>query len=120
MLDYLNDRGMAIPFTELEAFGLDRELVGSFLDGPLDDLEFTAVRNAVENWEQRWGTSAGEAFPRLLAHALDLRIRVVQYRQHDRATGVLVHPYVTGILGDPGHDLVDVHYNGTDHYDGPA
>ncbi|MGW5636785.1 lonely Cys domain-containing protein, partial [Streptomyces sp. NPDC003832] len=78
---------------------------------PLDDSELPTLLDAVVNWEQRWGTPAGEIFLPLLAHAFGLRADVVRLLPSGARRVSRAGP-------DGALRQTEVYYNGSNHYDG--
>ncbi len=107
LLEYLPvaDRGgyRGLPINEL------REIVGAHLTEnapPPFPHERQALLDTVRGWESRWRTNPGEMLPAAAAHALDLRLRVLD---HDGAT--------LAVFGPQDGRQVTVYRQG-DHYDG--
>ncbi len=125
MLDYLVRLNMHIPLDELSPDTLRRYLLASSIlrSGPLDDIEFAALRDAVGNWESSWASPEGEAFLPLLAHALGIQAQVVQYRrQNPPGTGQWedAAPFPLHTVGGEGDRAVYLYYDGANHYNGSA
>ncbi|MFJ4842033.1 lonely Cys domain-containing protein [Streptomyces sp. NPDC088746] len=80
-------------------------------DAPLDTAEMHTVLDAVSRWEDRYLTDVGEVFLPLLAHTFEARVEVAW-------NGRLADTRRAG-PGDASR-VVEVHYNGVDHYDGSS
>ncbi|MEU2773563.1 hypothetical protein ABZ646_11640 [Streptomyces sp. NPDC007162] len=106
---FLEARDLLPSLEELTDDGLRRLLRAVYpaSPAPLDQEELAAVREAVDNWDTRWRTPAGEVFLPLLAHAFGVRADVVT----QGATQV-----TTRGPADAGH-RIEIHYNRSDHYD---
>ncbi|MEU3185087.1 hypothetical protein ABZ707_12925 [Streptomyces sp. NPDC006923] len=91
--------------------GLRNELTALYATSPapLDKDELAAVMDAVTNWQRRWMTPVGEVFLPLLAHAFGARVEVARNARLLTEAG-------------PGNAdrVVEVHYNGSTHYNGSA
>ena len=122
MLDYLAERGVRFGLDALDPAALRGYLSDSYTlrAGPLDDVEFAAVREAVQSWGRAWASAGGEAFAPLLACALGVWIRVVRYRGPGPGTSEMAERTVVATLGEEGNPAVDLYYIGTNHYNGSA
>ncbi|WP_433528462.1 hypothetical protein ACQPYA_19130 [Micromonospora sp. CA-263727] len=78
MFDYLTASGNPIGLPALSDDTLRDQLMAQLLDPlrPADADEFANLTQAVRRWEDHWQDAVGEAFPGLLAAALDARLRV--------------------------------------------
>ncbi|MFJ8038997.1 hypothetical protein ACIRBX_00600 [Kitasatospora sp. NPDC096147] len=86
-----------------------REIVGDHLNHntpPPTPREQAALMGTIRDWRNRWLTTEGEMLPAAAAHALDLRMRVVD---HDGIT--------LAVFGPPDGQQVTVYHRGN-HYDG--
>ena len=125
MLNYLASRDVRIQLDVLDHDALRDYLLGSTIlrSGPLDDIEFDAVRSAVQTWEINWASEAGEAFLPLLAHALGIQARVLQYRRQNPPNSGQwedAAPFLLQTVGGQGDRAVYLYYNGATHYNGSA
>jgi ribosomal-protein-alanine N-acetyltransferase len=123
LLDYLARHDVHFQLDGLNDDALRDYLLASMTlgSGPLDDIEFRAVRGAVLDWEQHWASNEGEAFLPLLAHALGIQTRVVQNRRPlPRGEFEDIEPFRLQTVGDAGNPLFDLYYNGRNHYNGSA
>ncbi len=123
MLDYLARRDVRLQLDVLDQDTLREYLLASstLRSGPLDDIEFAAVKRAVATWEVSWASDEGEAFLPLLAHALGIQARVVQYRRQDPpGSGQWqdAAPFLLQTVGGEEDRAVDLYYDGTGHYNG--
>ncbi|MFI5532995.1 hypothetical protein ACIA8O_31105 [Kitasatospora sp. NPDC051853] len=107
LLDYLprdvRDGYVGMPLDDL------RQIVGDHLaenTPPPTPEERDALLRTVRDWRNRWLTTEGEMLPAAAAHALDLRMRVLD---HD---GIPL-----AIFGPPDGQQVTVYHRGN-HYDG--
>lgn len=114
MFAYIEEQGR-LPRLDSLTDGQLRRLLSAVYPqshAPLDSEESARLLDAVENWESRWGTEAGEIFLPLLAHAFDVRVDVVRplgsgYRR------------LSGVAGpDSAVRHIEVYYNGFNHYEG--
>ncbi|MFJ5921369.1 hypothetical protein ACIQF6_02055 [Kitasatospora sp. NPDC092948] len=86
-----------------------REIVGQHLTDnapPPSAQERAALLRTVQDWDTRWQSTEGEMLPAATAHALGLRLRVVD---HDGTT--------QAVFGPQDGRQVTV-YRASDHYDG--
>ncbi|MEU9734949.1 lonely Cys domain-containing protein [Streptomyces sp. NPDC048002] len=113
MFAYLEAHGLLPDPGDLDDAALERLLSTVYPQStaPLDDSELPVLLDAVVNWEDRWGTPAGEIFLPLLAHAFDLRVDVVRSLPSGTRRVNRVGP-------DTAPRRTEVHYNGSNHYDG--
>jgi hypothetical protein len=125
ILRYLHGRGRQLALDllapeQLREYLLDTYTLGS---GQLDDAEFADVQYAVGNWENMWASPEGEAFLPLLASAVGVEVRVVQYRRRTPLSSgqwenVAPFRLRTATVGAEGGPVVYVYYDGDNHYDG--
>ncbi|MGW0502846.1 hypothetical protein [Micromonospora sp. NPDC003241] len=108
MFDYLTASGNPVGLRTLTDETLRDQLMVHLLDPlrPADAGEFADLTKSVRRWENRWRDAAGEAFPGLLADALDARIRIHA-------------PEHTQTIGREDAPLLDV-YRRSDHYQAMA
>ncbi|MEV7784833.1 lonely Cys domain-containing protein [Streptomyces sp. NPDC088106] len=113
MFEYLGQHGLLPAPAGLDDRAVRRLLRTAYTQStaPLDDTELAALLQAVVNWERDWGTSAGEAFLPLAAHAFGLRVDVVRQ-------GPSGARRVSGAGPDDATRQTEVYYNGVNHYDG--
>ncbi|MFI9042245.1 hypothetical protein [Streptomyces sp. NPDC053726] len=110
---HLRDHGLLRTVSDLDDAELSRLLTTAYPQSiaPLDADETRAVLAAVEDWRGHWMTPVGEVFLPLLAHAFDVRVDVAQ---PDAAGGA---QHRTHVGPDYADRRIEVHYNGTNHYD---
>ncbi|MFI7079310.1 hypothetical protein ACIBO1_18620 [Micromonospora sp. NPDC049903] len=104
MFDYLRARGTHVELRTLSDAILRDQLATYLLDPlrPVDAAEFTTLTRAVRHWEDHWRDDVGEAYPALVASALDAQVRI-----HT--------PEHTETIGPDGAPLLDV-FRRSDHY----
>ncbi|WP_422771301.1 hypothetical protein ACN28C_32515 [Plantactinospora sp. WMMC1484] len=104
MFDYLTASGNPVGLQALPDGTLRDQLMTHLLDPlrPVDADEFAALVQAVRNWADHWHDAVGEAYPGLLAAALDAQIRI-HAPEHSQT------------IGREGAPLFDV-YRHSDHY----
>ncbi|OBI96313.1 NUDIX hydrolase [Mycobacterium sp. 1465703.0] len=112
--DYLSRRDVNLPLNLVEVQGLRDAYAETMAERELAPDERRELAEALverlSTWRPgtgAWNTEEGEMFPALVAHALDLELRV---RSASHVGARVVGPTGTG-------RSVDVLYNGHDHYD---
>ncbi|MEU5095711.1 lonely Cys domain-containing protein [Streptomyces sp. NPDC020996] len=113
MFEHLERQGLLPMPDDLDDEALYRLLSTIYVQStaPLDDTELSVLTDAVVNWEQSWGTPAGETFLPLLAHAFGLRVDVVRQLPSGARR-------ISGAGPDEAMRQTEVYYNGVNHYDG--
>jgi hypothetical protein len=125
ILRYLHDRGRHLELDLLTPAQLREYLLDTYTHGSwqFDEAEFAGVQDAVVNWQRMWVSPKGEAFLPLLASALGIQVRVVQYRRRNPLNSrqwenVAPFRLRTATVGCWGGPVVYVYYNGDNHYNG--
>ena len=117
-LDYLDANRYQLPYAVVHQARADFGDDHAPRSGPLDDGEFAALRDTVQDWETSWAGDTGDALVVVLAYALGIQIRVLQHPGPGPGTGQVAGPAVLAALGQDGSPAVEVYHTGLNHYNG--